>query len=417
VRARAALELPAARRTLASTRLWRRGDRALVLAVLALTAFGLVMVFSASEVQGWLWFHNAAYYFERQLLWLAFGVVLLWAAAHIDYHRLRPLAWPLAGLTVVLMVVVLLPHFGIEVNGARRWLRLGPMQMQPAELAKVASIIFMALWLERHRERIGSLEDGVVPFLALLGLVTLLVILERDLGTTMIVAGILISQFLVAGGKKRHVLLLLLIVGLCLYVFIRMEPYRLHRILAFVDPWSDPLNTGFQAIQSVVALGSGGVTGLGLGHSIQKYQWLPFAHTDFIFAIVGEETGLIGTTIVLALFGLFTYRGYRVALKAPDAFGSLLACGVTTWIAFQALINIAAVTVTLPTTGIPLPFISYGGSSLAITLLAVGILMNVSTQSEKVGWIRHASIDLGRRHGRTLVPSDRRRAGAVAERS
>ena len=417
MRARAALELPAARRTLASTRLWRRGDRALVLAVLALTAFGLVMVFSASEVQGWLWFHNAAYYFERQLLWLAFGVVLLWAAAHVDYHRLRPLAWPLAGVTVVLMVVVLLPHFGIEVNGARRWLRLGPMQMQPAELAKVASIIFMALWLERHRERIGSLEDGVVPFLALLGLVTLLVILERDLGTTMIVAGILLSQFLVAGGKKRHVLLLLLIVGLCLYVFIRMEPYRLHRILAFVDPWSDPLNTGFQAIQSVVALGSGGVTGLGLGHSIQKYQWLPFAHTDFIFAIVGEETGLLGTTIVLALFGLFTYRGYRVALKAPDAFGSLLACGVTTWIAFQALINIAAVTVTLPTTGIPLPFISYGGSSLAITLLAVGILMNVSTQSEKVGWIRHASINLGRRHGGTLVPGDRRRAGAVAERS
>jgi cell division protein FtsW len=191
----------------------------------------------------------------------------------------------------------------------------------------------------------------------------------------------------------------------------------LHRILAFVDPWADPLNTGFQAIQSVVALGSGGVTGLGLGHSIQKYQWLPFAHTDFIFAIVGEETGLIGTTLVLALFGLFAYRGYRVALKAPDAFGSLLACGVTTWIAFQALVNIAAVTVTLPTTGIPLPFISYGGSSLAITLLAVGILMNVSTQSEKVGWIRHASIDLGRRHGRTLVPGDRRRAGAVAERS
>ena len=417
MRARAALELPAARRTLASTRLWRRGDRALVLAVGALAAFGLVMVFSASEVQGWLWFHNPAYYFERQLLWLALGVVLLWAGAHIDYHRLRPLAWPLAGVTVVLMLLVLLPHFGVEVNGARRWLRLGPMQMQPAELAKVASIIFMALWLERHRERIGSLEDGVVPFLALLGLVTVLVILERDLGTTLIVAGILLSQFLVAGGRKRHVLLLLVIVGLCLYVFIRMEPYRLHRILAFVDPWADPLNTGFQAIQSVVALGSGGVTGLGLGHSIQKYQWLPFAHTDFIFAIVGEETGLIGTSVVLALFGLFTYRGYRVALKAPDAFGSLLACGVTTWIAFQALVNVAAVTVTLPTTGIPLPFISYGGSSLAITLLAVGILMNVSTQSEKVGWIRHASIDLGRRHGRTLVPGDRRRAGAVPERT
>ena len=417
MRARAALELPTAPRTLASIRLWRRGDRALLLAVAALTAFGLVMVFSASEVQGWLWFHNAAYYFERQLMWLALGVVLLFAGASVDYHRLRPLAWPLGIATVVLMVLVLLPHFGVEVNGARRWLRLGPLQMQPAELAKIAAIIFMALWLERHRDRLSSLENGVVPFLALLAFTILLVILERDLGTTLILAGILLAQFLVAGGRKRHVLLLALIMALCVYLFIRMEPYRLHRILAFVDPWSDPLNTGFQAIQSVVALGSGGFTGLGLGHSIQKYQWLPFAHTDFIFAIVGEETGLLGTTAVLALFGLFAYRGYRVALKAPDAFGSLLACGVTTWIALQALINIAAVTVTLPTTGIPLPFISYGGSSLAIALLAVGILINVSTQSEKVGWIRHASIDLGRRNGRTLVPGDRRRAGALAERT
>jgi len=417
MRVRAALELPAAPRTLASIRLWRRGDRALLLAVAALTAFGLVMVFSASEVQGWLWFHNPAYYFERQLMWLALGVILLFAGANLDYHRLRPLAWPLGVVTVVLMVLVLLPHFGVEVNGARRWLRLGPLQMQPAELAKIAAIIFMALWLERHRDRLSSLEDGVVPFLALLGFTILLVILERDLGTTMIVAGILLAQFLVAGGRKRHVLLLALIIALCVYLFIRMEPYRLHRILAFVDPWSDPLNSGFQAIQSVVALGSGGFAGLGLGHSIQKYQWLPFAHTDFIFAIVGEETGLLGTSAVLALFGLFAYRGYRVALKAPDAFGSLLACGVTSWIALQALINIAAVTVTLPTTGIPLPFISYGGSSLAIALLAVGILINVSTQSEKVGWIRHASIDLGRRNGRTLVPGDRRRAGALAERT
>jgi cell division protein FtsW len=417
MRARAALELPVAPRTLASSLVWRRGDRALLLAVAALTAFGLVMVFSASEVQGWLWFHNPAYYFEHQLMWLALGVILLFATANLDYHRLRPLAWPLGMVTVVLMVLVLLPHFGVEVNGARRWLRLGPLQMQPAELAKIAVIVFMALWLERHRDRLSSLENGVVPFLALLGFTILLVILERDLGTTLIVAGILLAQFLVAGGRKRHVLLLALIMALCVYLFIRMEPYRLHRILAFVDPWSDPLNTGFQAIQSVVALGSGGFAGVGLGHSIQKYQWLPFAHTDFIFAIVGEETGLLGTSAVLALFGLFTYRGYRVALKAPDAFGSLLACGVTTWIALQAMINIAAVTVTLPTTGIPLPFISYGGSSLAIALLAVGILINVSTQSEKVGWIRHASIDLGRRNGRTLVPGDRRRAGAVAERT
>src|SRR2546425_13126394 len=406
--------MPTARRAVAASLVWRRGDRVLLLAVATLPAFGLVMVFSASEVQGWLWYHNAAYYFERQLLWLTLGLILLWAAAHVDYHRLRPLALPLGLLSVGLLILVLVPHFGVEVNGARRWLRLGPLQMQPAELAKIAAIVFMALWLERHRDRLGSLENGVVPFLALLGLVTMLVILERDLGTTLIVAGILLAQFLVAGGRKRHVLLLGLIIALCVYVFIRMEPYRLHRILAFVDPWSDPLNTGFQAIQSVVALGSGGFAGVGLGQSIQKYQWLPFGHTDFIFAIVGEETGLIGTTGVLALFALFTYRGYRVALKAPDAFGSLLACGVTTWVAFQALINIAAVTVTLPTTGIPLPVISYGGSSLAITLVAGGILMNGSTQSAEGGWIREARVGLGGWDGGGTVSRGRPCGGAGA---
>src|SRR5437870_7393207 len=172
--------MPTARRALTGSLVWRRGDRALLLAVAALTAFGLVMVFSASEVQWWLWFHNPAYYFERQLMWLALGVILLFAGANLDYHRLRPLAWPLGVVTVVLMILVLLPHFGVEVNGARRWLRLGPLQMQPAELAKVAAIVFMALWLERHRDRLSSLENGVVPFLAVLGLVTMLVILERD---------------------------------------------------------------------------------------------------------------------------------------------------------------------------------------------------------------------------------------------
>src|SRR5207247_2755184 len=194
--------MPAARRAVAASLIWRRGDRALLLAVATLAAFGLVMVFSASEVQGWLWFHNAASYFERQLLWLTLGVILLWAAAHVDYHRLRPLAMPLGLLSVGLLILVLLPHFGVEVNGARLCLRLGPLQMQPAELAKVAAIVFMALWLERHRDRLGSLENGVVPFLALLGLVAVLIILERDLGTTLIVAAILLAQVLVARGGK-----------------------------------------------------------------------------------------------------------------------------------------------------------------------------------------------------------------------
>jgi cell division protein FtsW len=387
----------------------------LIISAGALTALGLVMVFSASEVQGWLWHRNSAYYFERQLIWLGLGLALLWFFAHFDYHRLRPLAPPVALVTLLLLILVVVPHLGVERYGARRWLQLGPLGMQPAELAKVSAIIFIAFWLERKRDRIASLEDGLVPFLAVLALCAGLIMLERDLGTTLIVAAILLSQFLVAGGKKLHLIVLGMVVLASVFVFIRMEPYRLNRIMAFLNPWADPLNGGFQSIQSLVALGSGGFLGLGLGHSIQKYQWLPFAHTDFIFAILGEETGLLGTTAVLGTFSLFTYRGYRIALKAPDAFGSLIACGITTWISFQALINIAAVTVTLPTTGIPLPFISYGGSSLAISLLSVGILMNVATQGEKVGWIRHASIDLGRRHGRTLVPGDRGRPGAVAE--
>ncbi len=413
----ATLELPTGRRTLRQSTLWRRGDKLLITAATFLTAFGLVMVFSASEVQGVISYHNPAYFFERQLLWLGLGLGLLWVAAHMDYHRLRPLVAPVAVGCLALLVMVLLPHFGVEANGARRWLQIGPISMQPAEFAKVGGLLVMALWLERRRDRIGSLEDGVVPFLALMALVTGLIMLERDLGTTLIVAAIFLSQFLVAGGRKRHFLVLGLVVALSVFVFIRMEPYRLQRIMAFLNPWADPLNTGFQSIQSILALGSGGIFGVGLGQSIQKYQWLPFAHTDFIFAIIGEETGLLGTTAVLAGFALFAYRGYRVALKAPDAFGSLIACGITTWIAFQALINIAAVTVTLPTTGIPLPFISYGGSSLAITLLSVGILMNVAMQGEKVGWVRHASVDLGRRYGRAPVSSDRGRPGAVAQRS
>ena len=252
----ATLDLPAPRRvrSLAGSALWRRGDKALILAVAALSAFGLVMVFSASEVQGWLWFRNAAYYFERQLVWLVLGLILLWIGARVDYHRLRPLAGPLGALTLALLVLVLLPHFGVEAYGARRWLQVGPLGMQPAELAKASTIIFMAVWLERHRNRLGSLEDGVAPFLALLALVTVLIVLERDLGTTLIVAAILLAQFLVAGGKKRHLLLLMAIVGLAAFVFIRMEPYRLHRIMAFLDPWSDPLNTGFQSIQSPLSL-------------------------------------------------------------------------------------------------------------------------------------------------------------------
>ena len=397
--------------------LWQRTDKTLVLVTGALAAFGLVMVFSASEVLGWVDHQNAAYYFERQALWLVLGAGLLYMSARLDYHRLRQLVLPLAVTTLVLLLLVLVPQVGVESYGARRWLQLGPLTLQPAECVKLTGLLFMAAWLERRRERIGSLEDGVVPFLAIMAFTCGLIMLERDLGTTLVVAVILLVQFMVGGGSKRHLALLCLIVAAAAVLFIQIEPYRARRILAFLDPFADPLNTGFQSVQSLLALGSGGLFGVGLGQSIQKYQWLPFAHTDFIYAIIGEETGLLGTTAVLGGFALFVYRGYRIALRAPDFFGTLIACGITSWVGFQAFVNIAAVTVTLPTTGIPLPFISYGGSSLAISLLAVGILMNVASQGEKVGWIRHASVDLGRRYRRTPLSGDRGRASSATERS
>ena len=397
--------------------LWLYGDRLLMLAAAGLSGFGLVMVFSASESQGWLWHRNAAYYFERQLVWLGFGLSLLWFFAHYDYHRLRRWARPLALATVILLLLVLIPHVGVERNGARRWLQLGPLVMQPAELAKITWLVFMAGWLERHRGRLHSVADGLVPYLVLLAAFAGLIMLERDLGTTLIVAVILLTQLLVAGARKRHVVFLLGVVALCFVAFIRSEPYRLYRITAFFDPWADPLNTGFQSIQSILALGSGGLFGIGLGHSIQKFQWLPFAHTDFIFAIIGEETGLIGTTAVLAAFALLAYRGFHIAMRAPDLFGALIACGITTWLSFQAVINIAAVTVTLPTTGIPLPFVSYGGSSLAISLLSIGILMNIAMQGEKVGLVRHASVDHRGRHGRPSHAGRSDRASALAKGS
>jgi len=386
-------------------------DRSLLLVVLALCAFGLVMVFSSSEALGWTQYHNASYFFQWQLVWMAIGLVGLWVGARTDYHLMRRIAVPLLLVTLVLLVLVLLPHIGQERYGARRWLRFGPIGVQPGELAKLAAIIGLACWLERRGPRIRSLTDGLMPFLILLGGSIFLVILERDLGTTFILLCIFLAEFMVAGARKRHLLLLTGAAALLLYQFVVQEPYRARRLLSFLNPWRDPLNTGFQSVQSILALGSGGIAGVGLGQSIQKYQWLPEAHTDFIFAILGEETGVLGASAVLLAFAWVAYRGYRAALRAPDVLGLLLATGITTWLSFQALVNIAAVTGTIPTTGIPLPFISYGGSALAISLVAAGVLLNISAQGQKVGLRRDARVDLGRGNRGAYLPGRRRGAG------
>ena len=383
-------------------------DKWLLASVLVLCAFGLIMVFSSSEVQGYVDHNNASYYFQHQIVWLAIGFVGALLALGLDYHRLRALAPAGAAVALLLLVLVLIPHIGVTRNGARRWFSFGQVTLQPAEIAKIVLIVYLARWLEKSGTRIRGFRDGLLPFLLMFGLIVGLVLLEKDLGTAMVMAVIALAMFLVAGARASHVIGSLALAVGGMWLLIRLEPYRFSRMSAFLNPWADSLNTGFQSVQSVLALGSGGLFGVGLGNSIQKYQWLPEAHTDFIFAIIGEEVGLVGTLFVLALFCLLAYRGYRAALRAPDTFGLLLATGITTWLIFQAFVNMAAVTLTLPTTGIPLPFVSFGGSSLSVSLAAVGLLLNISAQGVKPAVGRRAGIDIGRRHRGAHIPGPRR---------
>jgi cell division protein FtsW len=370
------------------------------------------MVFSSSEVQGYIEHGNSSYYFQHQILWLLVGFAGGLLALGLDYHRLRGLAPVAAAAMVALLVLVLVPHLGVSRNGARRWFGFGAVTIQPAEIAKVVVIVYLARWLEKSSGRVRTFREGLVPFMLMLGLIVCLVLLEKDLGTAMVLTIIAIAMFLVAGAKWWHVGGAVVVASGAIGLLIRLEPYRFSRMSAFLNPWADSLNTGFQSVQSVLALGSGGLFGVGLGQSIQKYQWLPEAHTDFIFAIIGEEVGLIGTLFVLTLFCVLAYRGYRAALRAPDTFGLLLATGITTWLIFQAFVNMAAVTLTLPTTGIPLPFVSFGGSSLSVSLTAVGLLLNISAQGVKPAVGRRAGIDIGRRHRGAHIPGPRRSPSA-----
>ncbi|MHB8508259.1 MAG: putative lipid II flippase FtsW [Candidatus Dormibacteria bacterium] len=387
-------------------------DRWLLGVVITLSTLGLVMVFSSSLSLGQVLHHNPEYFAEHQLLWLVLGGGAALLALAFDYHRLRQWAPALALIVLVLLLLVMIPHVGVARNGARRWLGVGQFTIQPSELAKFAAIIYLARWLEKTGPRLRSLRQGLLPYLAMLGLLVGLVLLEKDLGTAMVMALIGISMLLVAGARWVHIGGVLGIVGGGVAGLIVLEPYRYHRIAAFSNPWADSLNTGFQSVQSVLALGSGGIWGVGLGQSVQKYQWLPAAHTDFIFAIIGEELGLIGTVGVLLLFCLLAWRGFRTALRAPDSFGLLVATGITSWLVFEAFINMSAVTVTLPTTGIPLPFVSFGGSSLAVSLAAIGVLLNISAQGVKPNLKRRAGLDFGRGHRGTHLPGAGRRVRA-----
>jgi cell division protein FtsW len=319
----------------------------------------------------------------------------------------------LLAFTLFLLVLVLIPGIGHSVLGARRWLGTGPVFGQPAELAKLTFIVYLAYKIEQWGpQRLRQWSEGVVPLVAVFAVLLVLVTLERDVSTALIIGLTFLVILFVAGTRIPHMAALVVMTSSAFLLLIRAEPYRWQRMVSFLNPWQDPLGSGYQTVQALIALGSGGPFGVGLGHSIQKYLWLPEAHTDFIFAIIGEELGIFGTVFTVLLFTLFAYRGYRIALRAPDRFGMLAATGITSWIAFQAIINVAAVTGTLPITGIPLPFISAGGSSLAASLTGVGVLLAISRQGTLVGTVRRARIDLGRRDRRPRFARARYGAGA-----
>ncbi|HET7421566.1 MAG TPA: putative lipid II flippase FtsW [Candidatus Dormibacteraeota bacterium] len=391
-------------------------DRFLMFTTVLLCAAGLVMVTSASTAFAYNQHQSTFYYAERQAAWLAIGFLALFVLGRIDYRKIRPLAPAGAVAAALLMMLVLVPHLGVTVNGARRWFDAGPLgTFQPSELGKLAFAVFIAHWVDRNSQRMGDFQHVFVPFAAMLAGVLVLLMLQRDVGTAIVTTGIFVSAYWAGGGRLRHIILLVAGLGLAFLAVTLLEPYRMGRLSAFKNPWADPLGAGFQATQSLYGLASGGLFGVGIGHSIEKYGWLPEAHTDFIFAIVGEETGLVGTTLVMLGFLVFGARGYRATLRAPDRFGMALAAAITTWVTFEALLNMATVTNTLPITGVPLPFFSYGGTALATTLAGVGLLLSVARHGSGSALRNNRgadeAFDRWRRDRRAPVSGARGRAG------
>jgi cell division protein FtsW len=383
----------------------------LLLITLALVAFGLVMVFSATSGQATLGNGDASYYLRKQGLYALVGAVLLVLARRWNYRALRPLAPTLIVVSLGALVAVL--AIGESVNGAKRWLQFGPAVFQPSELAKLALVIWVAAYLSR-RPAPRTLGELIKPIGLVAGVFCALLLAEPDLGTAITIVVMLGGVLVVSGAPAR----LLATAGGLAVAFVLaaawFEPYRRARLLSFLSPWDDPQGAGYQTVQAMLGLGSGGIFGVGLGEGVSKNFYLPEAHTDMIFAIVGEELGLVGTTALIGAYAAFAYAGFRVALACKDPFGKRLAAGITTLVCGQALINIAAVMGIAPLTGITLPFVSYGGSSLVVGLVAVGILLNIAGDH---GRASRASVpDRRRRNSRTRAARDRSRRRAPPAR-
>jgi len=408
----AARPRPAARTTLQRER--HQPDYTILLAVVALAGAGILMVFSSSAMKAYLDQDDTFGIVGPQIQWALLGLVAMLVMARVDYRYLRLVSVPGYLVALALLVLVLLlPERGfvhsIVVGGSARWVQLGSLPaVHPAEFAKLALIVYLAHWMAKRGSGILSFWQGTMPFLLIAGPMIALVFKEPDLGTTTIITLTAFTMFFVAGANLAH-FAAMGVLALVAMMVVGLRGYQLDRIRAFVDPWSDPLGKGFHTIQGLLALALGGLLGAGLGESrLAGGLFLPNASNDFIFAIIGEEFGLVGASIVVILFVVLGYAGVRTALRAPDTFGALLAAGITAWLCLQAFINIGVVVALLPVTGITLPFISAGGSSLIISFAAVGILLSISRETVERGTWNDASADRGRGHGRAHLPGARR---------
>jgi len=365
-----------ARTALRATRL-APPDIVLFATIAALVAIGLIMIYSASSATAYATYRDAAYYLKRQLVWLVVALIAAALVYRIDYRKLRSVATPGIVLTLMALVAVLVPHLGQASNGSRRWLGAAALSFEPSELAKLGLVLFLAAKLAVLGEGVRSLVRGVVPCLLITSAVAVPVLLEPDMGTASLLIFTAFGMLFCAGARIEHLAMCALSMLPVAALAIGSSAYKRARIFAFLDPWKDPQNAGFHIVQSLLALGSGGLLGLGLGASRQKFFYLPEQYTDFIFAILREELGLLGALGVIALFVIFAFRAVRIALAAPDRFGMLLALGCTLLIVIQAFVNIGVVTSSWPVTGVPLPFVSFGGTSLVVSLVAVALIINI----------------------------------------
>ncbi|MFZ2193752.1 MAG: putative lipid II flippase FtsW [Candidatus Moraniibacteriota bacterium] len=358
-------------------------DKNLLFIIILLVAFGLAMIASAGIAYSRSRFGDSYYFFKHQLIYGVLpGFLIMYIAQKINYTFWKKMSLPFFVASIFCLILVFIPGIGSKVYGASRWLQLGPFSFQPSEMLKLSIIFYLAAWFESRAEKVKDFYEGLLPFLMVVGVVSFLLEKQPDMGTLGVIIFITMSIFFISGARLAHIISIAVAGFSALALLIKFESYRMDRFLVFLHPEIDPRGIGYQINQALLAIGSGGIFGVGLGHSMQKFNYLPEPVGDSIFAIIGEELGMIGCVVLVSFFLYFAITGFRIAKNAPDKFSELVAVGITSWIIFQAFINISAISGLIPLTGIPLPFISYGGTSLVFLLAGIGVLLNISKYSK-----------------------------------